>query len=91
MNELDDHYPEIIAIMPAEFTSHQFILALAREHQRASISALASQDGSDPFRRVHAQLAQRLHQHQDLIERQPDVDSSDIFDDVVQCATWRRL
>jgi hypothetical protein len=93
MDELYLQYPEVIASMKtATFTSHDFILELARLHQRAYINALfAARDSDAPFRQVHAQLAQRLHQHPKLIRFLSHGNSLDIFDKAVQCANWERL
>jgi hypothetical protein len=88
VDELYEHYPVVIAAMRTPFTSHEFILALARTHQQAYIDALAPvRDTSDPFRCVHAQLATRLNRHPELVEQLPDVDSPDIFGEVVRCAS----
>ena len=55
--------------MDEMFTSHQFILKLAQQHQRLYIKALHSyRDEPAPFRTVHGILAKRLHDYSRLIE-----------------------
>lgn len=39
-SEIEAHYPEIIEQMEPVFTSHQFILKLAQQHQVLYIEAL---------------------------------------------------
>lgn len=41
-SELYKQHPAIIAMMPATFTSHQFILKLARQRQKLYFEALYS-------------------------------------------------
>ncbi len=87
------HYPETIEEMDETFTSHQFILKLAQQHQRLYIKALHSyRDEPAPFRTVHGILAKRLHDYPKLIELvRRDASSRNIFRQSNQCAEWRRL
>jgi hypothetical protein len=87
------HYPETIKAMPTTFTSHQFILRLAQQHQRLYIEALHSYRGKPaPFQTVHGILAKRLHDYPELIELvRHDALSTDIFGQSNECAQWRRL
>lgn len=92
-SDLSAHYSEIIEDMSDTFTSHQFILRLAQQHQRLYIKALHSyHDEPAPFRTVHSILARHLHAYPRLIELvRPDAPSTNIFGQSSQCAEWRRL
>jgi len=87
------HYPETIEEMGETFTSHQFILKLAQQHQRLYIKALHSyRDEPAPFRTVHGILAKRLHDYPELIELvRRDASSRNIFRQSNPCAEWRKL
>jgi hypothetical protein len=93
---LFEHYPTVIAQMPEIFTSHQFILRLAQQHQPLYIEALHSYRDSPhrgspaPFRVVHQLLARHLHAYHDLVTHVGTVNSPDIFGQVQKCAQWRK-
>lgn len=92
MEELLVHYPLVIEQMSSVFTSHQFILQLARQYQCEYIGVLhLYRDNPAPFRQAHAQIAQRLHDFPLLVELIGDENSHDIFGDKVNCARWKRL
>ena len=92
-------YPAIIARMPETFTSHQFILALAHQHQDLYVEALYSyrhhrlQDSRPaPFMLVHRVLSQHLNAYPHLIEQvHQSVPSKDIFGQDELCAAWRKI
>ena len=89
---LYDRYADIIARMPSPFTSHEFILRLAQQHQADYIEALHHYRSSDPFRTVHAHLAKHLHEHSALVVKIDDApDDPDIFRVQQVCSRWRRL
>jgi hypothetical protein len=92
-SDLLAHYPETIEEMDEMFTSHQFILKLAQQHQRPYIKALHSyRDEPAPFRTVHGILAKHLHAYPKLIELvRHDAPSTNIFGQSNQCSEWRRL
>lgn len=92
LGALVEHYPEVIGRMPgSEFSSHQFILALARLHQRLYVEALhAYREKEAPFQALHGQLSSALHQFKDLVDRLEDVESVDIFGQPGRCAAWRK-
>jgi len=56
-------YPAVIAKMPDEFTSHQFILKFAQDHQMEYVNALYAyrdvkrQGKPVPFLYVHRELS----------------------------------
>ena len=90
---LKDHYRETIEAMPATFTSHEFILRLAQQHQALYVEALYDYlDKPAPFRTVHGILAKYLHAHSALIELvRGSALSKNIFGQPNRCAEWRRL
>jgi len=98
LDALVEHYPTIIASMPATFTSHQFILELARRHQRPYIEALYEYRGtgnranSAPFQVLHGLLAKKLRAHDALVVLVRDNEpSTNIFGQSNQCALWKKL
>lgn len=98
LNTLYEHYPTVIAQMPDEFTSHQFILKLAQQHQDLYIEALyhyrhnPANSTPTPFMIVHGILAKRLAEYTDLIEQSgANVPSENIWREKDTCAGWRKL
>jgi hypothetical protein len=94
---LTAHYPDIIAVMPESFTSHQFILHLAQRHQGLYVEALYAYRASThrgtiaPFRVVHGRLAQHLRDFPHLVQYDgEDPSSTDTFDHSQACSRWRR-
>ena len=85
---LENVYQQVMDEMPDEFTSHNFILALARRHQRLYIDALYTYRTTlSPFQVVHGQLAERLRQFADYVDH---VASTDIFGTSERAARWRK-
>jgi len=94
LKELIGKYKEIIGKMPEEmFTSHQFILELARENQRLYVGALNRYaDSETPFRTLHGLLSRALNGFKEDIERvAEEVPSEDIFRKLGRCAVWRKI
>ena len=97
LDALYDLYPAIIAQMPEEFTSHEFIQKLAQQNQVKYIEALYARclpnDGetTTPFQTVHALLAKKLN-GSPLIEKfNYEVESKNIFGHYTKCAKWRKI
>lgn len=89
-SELFEQYPTIIRQMGTRFTSHQFILELARQCQKLYVEALYSYRDDAPFQAVHHQLA-RLLGKCPLVERDGvESHSHDIFGIPQGCTRWRR-
>jgi hypothetical protein len=89
---LFEHYPAVIDQMPETFTSHQFILRLAQQRQALYIDALHTyQDTTAPFKNVHRALAQHLNACSGRVTHTGDVQSSNIFGAVSNCAQWRKV
>lgn len=93
--ELAAFYPQIIAGMPQRFNSHEFILALAHQHQHLYIKALAQyadDPHSNPFQATHSVLARMLKQFPNLVYyvgQEPN--SRDIFGNTSDAALWVKL
>ena len=84
-------YPAVIAGMPEGFTSHEFILSIARQHQGAYIDALTTyRDHPAPFMTVHSILAKGLSYRPDLVEPLGRVASKGIFGRPGHCEQWRK-
>ena len=92
-SELYAKYPDIIAQMPQVFTSHQFIVQLARQNQRLYVEALYSyRAGGEPLKVVHARLAAYLKEHAHLLRmKAADVPSRSIFGRMEMCAQWEKV
>ena len=94
---LFDHYPALIAQMPETFTSHQFILRLAQQHQVPYIEALHSyrdslrQGKPAPFMAVHQILARHLDACPEVVKSMANVPSVNIFGQASDCAQWEKL
>ncbi|VTS06819.1 hypothetical protein [Tuwongella immobilis] len=94
MDDLLADYPAVIGLMPTDrdFTSHEFILALAQRRQGAYITALSGYAAGDaPFRTLHGQLSQALYDYPALVRHTGEVASEDIFRSPGRCASWRRV
>ena len=93
-DELEQHYPEIIAEMPERFNSHEFILKLAHRYQVLYVKALAQyvDPDSQPFKVVHGRLARILSDNFShsvrYIGKEP---SDDIFGNPGEAALWRKM
>ena len=86
------NYPEVLETMPATFTSHQFILALAQRYQRQYIELLYTYRASDgPFRDTHKKLAKGLNRFPDRVEKGERVSSTDIFGGSGDVREWHKV
>ena len=90
LDELTPHYQSILQLMPHEFDSHQFIIALAHANQPEYVRALSQYtDVADRgvFRTLHSQISKSLHDYVDYID---DISSPDIFGTSRANALWRK-
>ena len=97
-SKLYAQYPSVISQMEQHFTSHEFILELARQNQVAYIEALYAyrrnlRGGKPaPFMMVHGILARHLSSYPRLImEVNPGVPSIDIFGQENTASLWRKV
>jgi hypothetical protein len=85
-------FPEIVAMMPDYFDSHDFILKLAHKHQQSYVAALAQYVDRDyPFQIVHGEIARRLLTHPDLVTKIGEHSSRDIFMQKTPAAVWYKV
>ena len=88
---LFSQYPAVIAQMPRVFSSHEFILRLARDNQTLYVLALGAYANTGaPFRRVHATLSKQLHSSS-LVRHLGKVMTPNIFGDNAECGQWERV
>lgn len=90
-------YPSIIAQMPQIFTSHQFILELARQNQTLYVEALYSyrqhnhRGVAAPFLIVHGILAKHLLNYPNLfVQIRKGAPSKNIFMEDDSCSEWKK-
>ena len=92
LEELEEKYSEIVELMPAKFDSHKFILELAQRYQRLYVQALSEYaDNDQPFQTVHALLAKRLKQREDLVKQIDTKPSKNIFGYDTEAAVWEKV
>ena len=94
LDRLEAHFEETIAVMDIRFTSHQFLLRLAHDHQAAYVAGLAAHAaGGKPFRDLHHALIQRLKTHEGkrITLTKESYPSRDIFDTPSHAGLWRKL
>lgn len=94
---LYERFGDVITELPEEFTSHQFIQALARRNQVLYIEALHSYRNTPykagqpaPFMMVHGILAKHLQTRSEIEQIADNVLSTDIFGQANECAMWRK-
>jgi hypothetical protein len=92
LEQLEEKYSEIVDLMPVTFDSHEFILVLAQKYQRLYVRALNEYaDNDQPFQTVHALLAKRLKQHDDLVKHIDYRNSRNIFHSYSEAAVWEKV
>jgi len=92
LKNLEEVFPKIVRLMPDEFDSHEFILALARKHQKLYVHALFTRKNENlPFNRTHMAIGKRLKRHKDLVEQIGNRNSPNIFGLESKVAVWRKV
>lgn len=91
LQEVEQFYPPIIESMPKQFNSHEFIMALAYQHQGAYIKVLAQYaDSKSPFMSAHGQLAKLIGKFTDRVQSLEYEASTDIFGNSQQAMVWTK-
>jgi len=90
---LTGFYDDVVEEMGEQFTSHEFILELAHEHQREYIDGLASFKNSqgEPFQALHSILAKKLKEVDSIELLDERHQGKNIFNVQSGCALWRKI
>jgi hypothetical protein len=94
VDTLEQFFEQVIAAMEIRFTSHEFFLRLAHDHQCEYVAGLAAySDGGYPFRDLHHALAKRLRKLESklIIQRKESYPSRDIFGTPSHDGLWKKL
>jgi len=99
MSSLSQELESVMGItlqaMKSGFDTHQFILKLASENQKAYIDALASIDSSKPFQTLHAAIGKKLMKmatdgEYPIQEIESGISSPNIFGELSSCSRWQK-
>ena len=94
IDALAKHFEDVIKQMDIRFTSHEFLLRLAHDHQREYVAGLAAYaEGGSPFRDLHHALVRRLKKLEGklITLRKENYPSRDIFGSPSHSGLWRKL
>ncbi len=91
---LEQYFEEVIRAMDIRFTSHEFFLRLAHDHQREYVAGLSAYSEAEyPFRDLHHALAKRLKKLEGklITLRKESYPSRDIFGTPSHSGLWKKL
>lgn len=91
---LEGCFEGVLSAMDIRFTSHQFFLRLAQDHQQEYVAGLAAfAAGGKPFRDLHHALVKRLKKldGKGISLRKESYPSRDIFGTPSHSGLWRKL
>lgn len=91
---LERHFEDVIKSMDIRFTTHDFLLRLAHDHQREYVAGLAAcAEGGNPFKDLHHALAKRLKTLEGKLVtlRKASYPSRDIFGTPSHSGLWKKL
>ena len=94
VDALEQHFEAVIGAMENRFTSHEFFLRLAHDHQSDYVAGLAAYaEGGMPFRDLHHALIQRLKglEGKLITLRNESYPSRDIFGTPSHSGVWKKL
>ena len=94
LDALEQHFEGVIKAMDTRFTSHEFYLRLAHDHQREYVAGLAAySEGGNPFRDLHHALVKRLKNLEGklITLRNKSYPSMDIFGTPSHSGLWKKL
>jgi len=94
IDALEQYFEDAIKAMDTRFTSHEFFLRLAHNHQREYVAGLAAcSAGGLPFKDLHHALANRLKKLEGklITLREKSYPSRDIFGTPSHSGLWRKL
>lgn len=94
VDALEQYFEDVIKAMDARFTSHEFFLRLAHNHQREYVAGLAAySEGGNPFKELHHALIKRLKRLEGnvITLHKENYPSRDIFGTPSLSGLWRKL
>ena len=94
IDALQQHFENVIKAMDTRFTSHEFFLRLAHDHQREYVAGLAAHsERGYPFRDLHHALVKRLKSLEGklITLREGSYPSRDIFGAPSHSDLWKKL
>jgi hypothetical protein len=94
VDALEQFFEQVIGAMDVRFTSHEFFLRLAHDHQREYVAGLAAYSGGGyPFRDLHHALSKRLRNLEGklITLRKESYPSTDIFGTPSHSGLWKKL
>ena len=94
VDALEQCFEEVIRAMDIRFTSHEFFLRLAHDHQREYVAGLAAYlEGGAPFKDLHHALIKRLKKLEGKLVtlRKESYPSRDMFGTPSHSGLWRKL
>ncbi len=94
VDTLENCFEGVLSVMETRFTSHQFFLRLAHDHQREYTAGLAAfADGGTPFKDLHHALVKRLKKQEGraISLRKESYPSQDIFGTPSHSGLWKKL
>jgi hypothetical protein len=94
IDTLEQYFEDVIKAMDSRFTSHEFFLRLAHDHQREYVAGLAAySEGGTPFKDLHHALIKRLKRLESKLVtlRKESYPSRDIFGTPSHSGLWRKL
>jgi hypothetical protein len=93
MENLLSAIPNTLGSLSSPFSTHQLIIALAKQNQHAYIEALHEHfDSERPFQTVHSKIGKFLRKATTLVNFiKEDEKDADIFGQVSENALWDNL
>ena len=94
IDALEQYFEDVIKAMDSRFSSHEFFLRLAHDHQREYVAGLAAySEGGTPFKDLHHALIKRLKRLEGKVVtlRKESYPSRDIFGTPSHSGLWRKL
>jgi hypothetical protein len=94
VDALENCFDGVLGVMESRFTSHQFFLRLAHEHQQAYVAGLAAfAEGGMPFKDLHHALVKRLKklEGKTIALHKESYPSQDIFGTPSHAGLWKKL
>ncbi|MFA5540243.1 MAG: hypothetical protein WC984_01060 [Bacteroidales bacterium] len=93
MNANIDAVRAVINEMDDKFDSHDFIKKFSGEIELDYVNLLATARTATPFQTVHSQIGRFLRNNEDNLNIRyvEDVNSENIFGNVTECASWRKI